>query len=89
MLQWRRFLFQANPLTVEEQAAFIIANQLLADGKPSEAVRLIESIAAMMQNNNHPRQAANLYARAAHFCIEANNEQAALGNARKSLILFT
>jgi DNA-directed RNA polymerase subunit RPC12/RpoP len=80
--------FQVAPLSANQLAVLVKANQLMADGKSSEAGRFFADVAADMQRSNHPRRAANLYTRAAHAFIDANNEQAAQDNARKALTLF-
>jgi hypothetical protein len=62
---------------------------LISEGKPSDAGPLFAEVADAMQQSNHPRRAANLYARAAHAFADGNNEQAALGYAKTALALFT
>jgi hypothetical protein len=81
--------FQANPLTADQLAILVKANQLMAAGKPLDAGSLFAGVADAMQRSNHPRRAANLYARAAHAFTDGNNEQTALGYARTALALFT
>jgi Soluble NSF attachment protein, SNAP len=81
--------FQDHPLPADQLAILVKANQLMSDNKPSDAGLLFAQVADAMQQSNHPRRAANLYARAAHAFADGSNEQAALGNARKTLTLFT
>jgi len=85
----KRARFQAIPLTPDQLAVLVKANQLMSEGKPSDAGPLFAGLADAMQQSNHPRRAANLYARAAHAFADGNNEQAALGHARAALALFT
>jgi hypothetical protein len=85
----RRPRFQANLLTADQLAVLVKANQLMSDGKPSDAGPLFANVADAMQKSNHPRRAANLYARAAHAFADGNNEPAALDYTRKALALFT
>lgn len=85
----RRPRIQANPLTPDQLAILIKANQWMSEGNPSDAGSLFAELADAMQHSNHPRRAANLYARAAHAFADGNNEQAALKYARTALALFT
>jgi hypothetical protein len=85
----RRDHFQDNPLSANQLALLVKANQLISDGKPLDAGPLFAQVAGAMQRGNHPRRAANLFARAAHAFADGNDEQAALGYARTALALFT
>ena len=80
--------FQNRPLTAGQIALLARANKLMLDGKPSEAGPLFAQLAKDLQSSNHPRRAANLYARAAHAFADCHDEQAALGLARTALSLF-
>jgi len=84
----RRPRFQAIPLTADQFSVLLKANQLISDDKPSDAGPLFADVADELQRSNHPRRAANLYARAAHAFADGNNEHAALVYARKALALF-
>lgn len=84
----RQARFRDNPLSEQQLTVLVKANQLTAEGKTSEAGLLLANMAAQMQQSNHPRRAANLYTRAAHTFTNANNEQAALDNAKKALSIF-
>jgi hypothetical protein len=85
----RNTRFQDNPLSANQLADLVKANHLVSEGKPLDAARLFADMADELQRSNHPRRAANLYARAAHAFADGNNEQAALEKARKALALFT
>jgi hypothetical protein len=85
----RRRLFQTNPMSSDQIAILVRANQLMAGGKPLEAGPLFAQVADAMKSSNHPRRAANLYTRAAHAFADGNDGQAALKYARAALILFT
>jgi hypothetical protein len=85
----RRGMFQGNQLNDEQMAILVKANQLMSEGKPLEAGPLFTSVADAMKRSNHPRRAANLYARAAHAFSDGNDAQQALANARQALALFT
>jgi hypothetical protein len=85
----RRSRFQDNPMAADQLALLIKANQLTASGKPLEAGPLFADVAEAMQRSNHPRRAANLYARAAHAFADGNNKQATLDYSRKALALLT
>ena len=80
--------FQVAPLSANQLAVLVKANQFMAEGKSSEAGRLFADVATDMQQSNHPRRAANLYTRAAHAFADGNNEQAAQDNTRKALSIF-
>lgn len=54
------------------------ANQFLSAGKFNEAAPLFARLAKDMQDNHHPRLAANLHAQAAHAYADSQDEQAAL-----------
>ena len=84
----RRRMMQANALSQEQLAILIQANRLMAEGKPLEAGALFAQVAQAMQQSNHPRRAANLYARAAHAFSDGNRGQVSLGYARTALGLF-
>jgi len=79
---------QANQLNPEQMALLVNANQLLTAGKPAEAAPLLAQLAAELEKQQHPRRAANVYARAAHAFADAQNEAGALAQARKALTLF-
>ncbi|MGC1378362.1 MAG: hypothetical protein WA821_19170 [Anaerolineales bacterium] len=79
---------QGNQLNAEQMALLVNANQVLTAGKPAEAAPLFTQLAVELEKQQHPRRAANVYARAAHAFADAQNETAALAQARKALTLF-
>ena len=84
----RRRMMQANALSPDQLALLIQANRLVAAGRSLEAGALFAQVAQAMQQSNHPRRAANLYARAAHAFADGNRGQGSLGYARAALALF-
>jgi hypothetical protein len=85
MMKWGQ---QTNLLNSEQMTLLVKANQLLADGKPAEAAPLFTQLAMALETQQHPRRAANLYARAAHAFADSHDEQGTLAQARKALTLF-
>ena len=85
----RRRMNPIPPLSADQIAVLVKANQLMAQGKPLEAGASFTGLAATLQQSNHPRRAANLYARAAHAFADGGNAEGALSNARQALGLFT
>jgi hypothetical protein len=79
---------QGNLLNPEQMALLVNANQLMKDVKPAEAAPLFAQLATALENQRHPRRAANLYARAAHAFADSHNEAGALAQARRALTLF-
>jgi hypothetical protein len=84
----RKTIFQANPLSSQQLAELVKANQLMSQGKPLQAGPMFAQVAQAMQTSNHPRRAANLYTRAAHAFADGNNGQQALAYSRAALTLF-
>lgn len=78
----------ASPLGPAQMQALNQANQLLVNGQPVLAAPIFAQLAGNMETSNHPRRAANLHAQAAHAFADANEEQAALTQARRALTLF-
>lgn len=62
--------------------------QLLAAGKPGDAAIILSRMAKEMEDSNHPRRAANLYAQAAHAFADAQDAKAALAQSRTAMQLF-
>lgn len=85
----RRRPFRPRALGPDLMARLAQANQLQAQGKALEAARLFAQLANGMQARQHPRRAANLYARAAHASADGNDEPSALLYSRQALTLFT
>jgi hypothetical protein len=84
----RRAAFQANPINPIQMQSLARANQLVASGHPGQAGSLFASLANELENTAHPRRAANLHAQAAHAFADSQDEQTALDQARRALILF-
>jgi hypothetical protein len=84
----RRRMFQPNPLTTDQLAVLVRANQLLSEGQPLMAAPLFTQLAGAMKQSNHPRRAANLYTRAAHAFADGNDAPPALAYSKAALELF-
>ncbi len=64
------------------------AEELLASGQPAQAAELYSKLANEAERLNHPRQAGNLHARAAHTWLTAGNQSLADEHAQKALSIF-
>ncbi len=84
----RQRAFQPNPLNPDQLADLLKANQLVARGKMLQAGAIFASLAYAMKTGNHPRRAANLYARAAHAYADGNDRQSAQAYSEAALSLF-
>jgi hypothetical protein len=56
----KRARFQADPLTPDQLAVLVKANQWMSEGNPTEAGSLFVDVADAMQRGDHPPRAANL-----------------------------
>lgn len=65
------------------------ANEYLQNGQPEQAAALLDQLAEQVNAIGHPRQAANLFAQAAHAWVNAGKDEPALIQARRALAIFT
>lgn len=78
---------QTEPLDPPHRQVQEQANHLVDQGKHGQAAPLFAKLAEV-EDNVHPRRAANLHAQAAHAFADSRQGQAALLQARAALQLF-